>query len=148
MVTLAIDAMGIGLILPVMPDLIREVDGGGNSEAAIWGGILATSFAVMQFLFGPAIGSLSDRLGRRPVPLVSLAVMAADYIVMAMVQGASDPLIIPGIGEERTMVFGFIFNAEAFLFLTFVTSGTLAILLAAISKVSCRGFWLPSGRSP
>ncbi|MDB9708030.1 tetracycline resistance MFS efflux pump, partial [Planktotalea frisia] len=46
--TVAIDAMGIGLIMPVMPDLLREVDGGNLSDAAIWGGILATTFAAMQ----------------------------------------------------------------------------------------------------
>lgn len=84
LVTLAIDAMGIGLILPVMPALIREVTGGGLADAALWGGVLATSFAVMQFLFGPTVGSLSDRFGRRPVLLVSLAVMALDYLVMAL----------------------------------------------------------------
>lgn len=84
LMTLALDAMGIGLILPVLPDLIREVHGGALGEAAIWGGILATSFAVMQFLFGPTLGSLSDSFGRRPVLIASLAVMAADYIVMAV----------------------------------------------------------------
>ncbi len=82
--TVMIDAMGIGLMVPVMPDLIREVNGGGLSEAAIWGGILTTTFAVMQFLFGPTMGSLSDRFGRRPVLLTSLMVMAADYVVMAL----------------------------------------------------------------
>ena len=84
LITMLIDAMGIGLILPVMPDLIRDVTGGDLSEAAIWGGVLATSFAVMQFLFGPLLGSLSDRYGRRPVILLSLAVMTADYVVMAL----------------------------------------------------------------
>lgn len=82
--TVTLDAIGIGLIFPVMPDLIQEVTGRPLSEAALWGGVLATSFAVMQFLFGPVIGALSDRFGRRPVLLVSLAVMAADYLVMAL----------------------------------------------------------------
>ena len=45
--------MGIGLIVPVMPDLIQEVDGGDLATAALWGGVLSTSFAVMQFIFGP-----------------------------------------------------------------------------------------------
>ena len=76
--------MGIGLIIPVMPDLIREVNGGTLASAAVWGGILATSFAVMQFLFGPLLGGLSDRFGRRPVLLLSLVVMSADYLVMAL----------------------------------------------------------------
>jgi len=85
LVTLVIDAMGVGLILPVMPDLIREMNGGGLGEAALWGGLLSTSFAVMQFVFGPTVGSLSDRFGRRPVLLISLAVIAADYVIMAVV---------------------------------------------------------------
>ena len=84
MVTIMIDAMGIGLMVPVMPDLIQETNGGGLSDAAIWGGILTTTFAVMQFLFGPVIGGLSDRFGRRPVLLISLSVMALDYVVMAL----------------------------------------------------------------
>jgi len=77
--------MGIGLIVPVMPDLIQEVDGGDLATAALWGGVLSTSFAVMQFIFGPVLGGLSDRFGRRPVLLISLVVMTADYLVMAMV---------------------------------------------------------------
>jgi len=83
LITVALDAIGIGLIFPVMPDLIRAVTGDSLSHAALWGGVLAAAFAVMQFLFGPAVGSLSDSFGRRPVLLVSLAVMAADYLVLA-----------------------------------------------------------------
>ena len=84
LLTVMIDAMGIGLILPVMPDLIRELDGGSLAQAAIWGGILATTFATMQFLFGPVMGGLSDRFGRRPVLLLALCVMALDYVFMAV----------------------------------------------------------------
>ena len=84
MLNVMIDAMGIGLIIPVMPDLIQQVNGGSLSNAALWGGVLATSFAVMQFLFAPVLGGLSDRFGRRPVLLLSLFVMAADYVVMAL----------------------------------------------------------------
>ncbi len=78
LLTVVIDAMGIGLILPVMPDLILSVEGGGLATAALWGGVLATVFAIMQFLCGPMIGALSDAYGRRPVLLVALAVMALD----------------------------------------------------------------------
>ena len=85
LITVLLDAMGIGLIVPVMPDLIQEVDGGDLATAALWGGVLSTSFAVMQFIFGPVLGGLSDRFGRRPVLLISLVVMTADYLVMAMV---------------------------------------------------------------
>ena len=82
--TVALDAIGIGLIFPVMPDLIRAVTGATLSEAALWGGILSTSFAVMQFLFGPVVGSLSDHFGRRPILVLSLAVMSLDYVVLAL----------------------------------------------------------------
>jgi DHA1 family tetracycline resistance protein-like MFS transporter len=84
MITMVIDAMGIGLIMPVMPELIQEVSAGALGQAAIWGGILASSFAVMQFLFAPMLGRLSDAYGRRPILLVSLIVMAADYVVMGL----------------------------------------------------------------
>ena len=84
LLTVILNAMGIGLILPVMPDLIREVNGGDISGAAIWGGILSASFAVMQFLFAPLVGNLSDAFGRRPVMLASLLAMALDYVVMAL----------------------------------------------------------------
>jgi DHA1 family tetracycline resistance protein-like MFS transporter len=80
--TVVIDAMGIGLIMPVTPDLIRELLGADLSEAAVWGGVLTASFAVMQFLFGAGLGNLSDRYGRRPVLLASLLVVTIDYIVM------------------------------------------------------------------
>jgi DHA1 family tetracycline resistance protein-like MFS transporter len=76
--------MGIGLIIPVMPDLIAQVQSADLSRAALWGGVLATTFAVMQFLFSPLVGSLSDRFGRRPVLLTSLSVMALDYVLMAL----------------------------------------------------------------
>ncbi len=82
--TVVLDAMGIGLILPVMPALLQDVTGAGLGQAALWGGILSTSFAVMQFLCGPGVGVLSDRFGRRPVLILSLVVMSADYLVMAV----------------------------------------------------------------
>ncbi len=84
LITVMIDSMGIGLIMPVMPDLIQELEAGDLGQAALWGGILAAIFAVMQFLFGPVIGGLSDRFGRRPVLLLALVVMAFDYVLMAV----------------------------------------------------------------
>ncbi|MEC7669541.1 MAG: MFS transporter, partial [Pseudomonadota bacterium] len=74
LLTVMIDSMGIGLILPVMPELIEEVTGGTLAQAALWGGLLSTVFALMQFLFGPMLGSLSDRFGRRPILLTALGV--------------------------------------------------------------------------
>ncbi|MEL6599633.1 MAG: TCR/Tet family MFS transporter [Pseudomonadota bacterium] len=83
-ITLVLDAMGIGLIIPVMPDLLDELSDGGISDAAFWGGWLAFTYAVMQFLFGPTLGNLSDRYGRRPVLLISMVVMGLDYLLMAV----------------------------------------------------------------
>lgn len=84
LVTVLLDAIGIGLIIPVMPDLLREVGGTGLGQAALWGGVLSTAYAMMQFACGPAIGALSDRFGRRPVLLGTLLLMALDYVVMAL----------------------------------------------------------------
>ena len=84
LITVMLDSMGIGLIMPVMPDLIQELEASDLGQAALWGGILAAIFAVMQFLFGPVIGGLSDRFGRRPVLLIALVVMAFDYVLMAV----------------------------------------------------------------
>ena len=82
LITVVIDSMGIGLIMPVMPELLIDLGAGNLSAAAVWGGALASIFAVMQFLFGPTVGNLSDRYGRRPVLLISLAAMAFDYLIM------------------------------------------------------------------
>lgn len=84
MLVVMIDAIGIGLIMPVMPQLLQELGGGGLSNAAFWGGVMSTVFAGMQFLFGPLVGALSDRYGRRRVLLVSLAFMAVDYVIMGL----------------------------------------------------------------
>ncbi len=84
--TVMIDAMGIGLIMPVMPDLIRQVQGGSLADAALWGGLLATAFAVAQFVFSPIIGALSDRSGRRPVLLITQSALVLVYLLMALAQ--------------------------------------------------------------
>ncbi len=69
--TVAIDALGFALIIPVLPSLLMELTGGGVGERAL-GGIATFVFALMQFVFSPIIGGLSDRFGRRPVLLLSL----------------------------------------------------------------------------
>ena len=84
LITVAIDAMGVGIIFPVMPDLLLSMGQDSVADAALWGGVLATIYALMQFLFSPVIGNLSDRYGRRPVLLVAMAAMAVDYIVLTL----------------------------------------------------------------
>jgi len=85
--TVAIDAAGIGLILPVMPELLLSLGMHSISEAALWGGVMATIYALMQFLCAPLLGNLSDRFGRRPVMLISLAAMALDYAILSVAGG-------------------------------------------------------------
>ena len=84
LITVMLDAMGIGLIMPVMPELIRSVGSVSMADAAFWGGLLTFSYAAMQFLFGPLLGNLSDRFGRRPVLILSLLFMGIDYFLMAI----------------------------------------------------------------
>lgn len=79
--TVALDAMGLGLVFPILPRLLAEVTRADN--VAAWIGILSALYAVMQFVFAPTLGALSDRIGRRPVLLVSLAGAALNYVVMA-----------------------------------------------------------------
>ena len=85
-ITTVLDSMGIGIIMPVMPDLIQEVGHYNLSDAAKWGGWLTVVFAINQFLFAPTLGGLSDAYGRRPVLLISLLVMTIDYLVMVFAQ--------------------------------------------------------------
>ncbi|MGV3539433.1 MAG: MFS transporter, partial [Rufibacter sp.] len=66
-VTLLIDVIGFGIILPVIPTLISDLINGELSEASVYGGWLILAFSVPQFLFSPVLGNLSDRFGRRPV---------------------------------------------------------------------------------
>jgi MFS transporter, DHA1 family, tetracycline resistance protein len=81
--TLLIDVTGLGIIIPVFPTLIQELTGGSLSEASEYGGWLLFSFAIMQFLFAPVLGNLSDQYGRRPVLLLSLFGFALDYLLLA-----------------------------------------------------------------
>jgi len=78
---IALDAVGIGLIFPILPSLLEDVVHTNNVAPYI--GIMAALYAAMQFIFAPVLGSLGDRLGRRPVLLISLAGAAINYLFLA-----------------------------------------------------------------
>ncbi|MHA7871497.1 MAG: TCR/Tet family MFS transporter [Hyphococcus sp.] len=83
-ITVMLSMIGLGVVMPVMPDLIMSVTGEDLSHAAQWGGYLTLAYALMQFIMMPIIGGLSDRYGRRPVLLLSMAAYSFDFLVMAV----------------------------------------------------------------
>ena len=78
-----IDMLGIGLAYPILPKLIEHFEHGDITHASYIFGFLASGFALMQFLFAPLIGAVSDRFGRRPVILLSLGGAGVAYLLMA-----------------------------------------------------------------
>ncbi len=82
-ITLLLDIFGIGLVVPVFPGLVQELHGGDMRTAAYTVGWLGALYSIMQFLFSPLAGRLSDRFGRRPVILLSLLGSGIDYLVLA-----------------------------------------------------------------
>ncbi|HEY7641605.1 MAG TPA: TCR/Tet family MFS transporter [Steroidobacteraceae bacterium] len=83
-ITVLIDSIGFGIVIPVLPDLIMQLTGTGLSQAARYGGWLNFVYAVMQFFCAPVIGNLGDRFGRRPVLLSALFALGIDYLVMGL----------------------------------------------------------------
>jgi MFS transporter, DHA1 family, tetracycline resistance protein len=83
-ITLLIDTMGWGLIIPVMANLVAQLKGIPVNQASTYGALLLSVFAITQFVFAPVIGNLSDRFGRRPVLLLSLFGFGIDYIILAL----------------------------------------------------------------
>src|SRR5437868_5536579 len=83
-VTVMLDMLALGLIAPVLPKLVLSFLNNDMTRAANWNGIFLTVFAAMQFFFSPVIGVLSDRVGRRPVLLLSSLGLGLDYVVMAL----------------------------------------------------------------
>jgi DHA1 family tetracycline resistance protein-like MFS transporter len=83
-VTVALDVMALGIIIPVLPRLVETMVGGNTARAAELFGIFGTAWGLMQFVFSPVLGSLSDRYGRRPVLLLSTLGLGLDYILMAV----------------------------------------------------------------
>ena len=83
-ITLLLDVIGLGIIIPVIPALIQELTGGSISEASRYVGWLIASYALVQFLCAPIVGALSDKYGRRPILLLSLLGFGLDYLVLAV----------------------------------------------------------------
>ena len=87
-ITVMLDILAIGVIIPVLPHLIQSFLGGDIGEAAHWVGIFGTCFALAQWLFSPLQGALSDHFGRRPVILLSNLGLGVDFLLMALVIAA------------------------------------------------------------
>lgn len=84
LITLMIDAIGIGIVFPIMPDLMNRVGAADTGQGALWGGLLMTAYAGALFLSGPIVGSVSDAVGRRPILIAALLMLALDYVIMAL----------------------------------------------------------------
>ena len=84
LVTVVLDTLAFGVMVPVLPKLLVTLQGGDTAGAATILGIFGTVWAVMQFIAAPILGSLSDRFGRRPVILISMAGLSLDYVLMAL----------------------------------------------------------------
>ena len=83
-ITVAIDAIGLGIIIPVIPKLIQELIGGDISQASQYGGWLVFTYAITQFIFAAILGNLSDKYGRRPVLLISLVGFSINYLFIGI----------------------------------------------------------------
>src|SRR2546423_8196293 len=82
--TVLLDMLALGIIAPVFPKLVIQLEGGNDVSAAGALGLFGTVWAAMQFVFAPVLGALSDRVGRRPVILVSCLGLGLDYAIMAL----------------------------------------------------------------
>src|SRR3979411_2330107 len=83
-VTVLIDMLAFGMIIPVLPTLVQDFMGGDAASAAQMYGVFGTAWALMQFIFSPVQGSLSDHFGRRTVILISCAGVGLDFSLMAL----------------------------------------------------------------
>lgn len=83
-ITVLIDIIGLGLVIPIFPDLLSELGNMSYGEASLTGTQLVTAYAIMQFIFAPILGGLSDKYGRRLVLLIALLGLAIDYLFLAL----------------------------------------------------------------
>ena len=83
-VTALMDVLSLGIIIPVLPNLLKAFAGGDTAAAALWVGLFGSAWALMQFFFSPILGMISDRYGRRPVILISIFGLGVDYLFMAL----------------------------------------------------------------
>ena len=107
LVTLLIDILGIGIVIPVLPGLVKQFVGGDTSTAGFYVGTIAATYSLMQFIFAPIIGALSDRFGRRPVLLASLFGLGIDYLI----QGFAPSLLWLFIGRLIAGIMGASYTA-------------------------------------
>ncbi len=104
--TVFIYAIGFGIIMPVLPELIQELEGVSLSEATFLGGLISATYALFQFLMGPMVGNLGDRFGRRPIFLISLLAFGLDFLLM----GFATSIIWLFIGRAIAGALGAIFG--------------------------------------
>ncbi len=83
-ICVVLDMLALGIMVPVLPKLIVQFEGGDLARAARVSGVFSFAWALMQFLASPVLGSLSDRFGRRPVLLLSSLGLGLDYVLMAL----------------------------------------------------------------
>jgi len=160
-ITIFIDCTGIGIIVPVIPELLQKLGHASVSEAARYGGWLLFAYAIMQFIFSPVLGGLSDQYGRRPVLLISLFALGVDYLFLAFapsIMWLFVGRIIAGIGgasfttatayiadisppEKRAQNFGMVGAAFGLGFIIGPAIGGLSdhpfIIAAILSLLNC-----------
>src|SRR5436190_5840605 len=77
------NAVSFGIMIPVLPNLVKQLAGGDTADASSWNAVFAVCWGIMQLCCGPVLGMLSDRIGRRPVMLISFGGLAIDFLFMA-----------------------------------------------------------------
>ena len=112
LITVVINSIGFGIMIPVLPELLKELTGLSNSDAVIYGMWLTFVFALFQFICMPIVGGLSDRFGRRPIMLLSLLGLGIDYFIM----GFAPTIAFLFLGRIIAGIFGATFStANAYI---------------------------------